>query len=161
MGAIVAFEFAREIRRRKLPLPDCLFVSGADTPQLLAFTPPYIHKLSDAELLKYLKKLGGPAEFFHNTELQKLFLPLLRTDFKAIESYRYYQEPPFNFPIVVLGSADDILTSLDGLDAWRQQTTNDFRLRILAGNHDFINTAREHLLTTLGEELSSILMNNY
>lgn len=161
MGAFIAFELAREIRRRELPSPTCLFVSGANAPQTLFSSPPFLHKLSDSEFIEQLKKLGGPDEFFNNSDLQELFFPLLRTDFKAIESYQYVEEPPLDCPIRVWGSADDILTDLDMLDAWRKQTTKDFRLKILAGKHNFIIETRPAFLADLSNELSNILEDSH
>jgi medium-chain acyl-[acyl-carrier-protein] hydrolase len=152
MGALIAFELAREMRRRNRPLPNHLFVSGMNSPQTLNFAPPYTYDLPDAGLLKLLEQLGAPQELRHNIELQQLLLPLLRIDMQVGESYRYSNEPPLNCPISAWGGADDIATTLEGLEAWREQTTGDFRLRILPGRHQFVNTARKELLAGLSED---------
>lgn len=157
MGALVAFEIAREMRRRKRPLPVCLFISGSDAPQTLTFPTPYIHQLPNKELLTYLKKLGVAEELFYDTQLQDLFLPLLRADFKTVESYHYDEEPPLSCPISVWGGADDFLTDLNGLEAWIEQTTADFQLRVLSGDHQFINEARNALLLGMSQDISKYL----
>ena len=116
MGARIAFEFAREMRRRQLLSPVRLCVTGANAPQTTNFKPPYIHQLPDDELFAFLREFGGPEEFFHDIELQKFFIPLLRSDFKAAESYRYHHEPPLSCPISVWGGTDDIFTTLSDSD---------------------------------------------
>ncbi len=50
MGALLAFELAREIRRRHRMLPVHLFVSGCQAPQLLPSEPPCSH-LPDADFI--------------------------------------------------------------------------------------------------------------
>ena len=154
MGARIAFEFAREMRRRQLLSPVRLCVTGANAPQTTNFKPPYIHQLPDDELFAFLREFGGPEEFFHDIELQKFFIPLLRSDFKAAESYRYHHEPPLSCPISVWGGTDDIFTTLSGLEAWQEQTTADFQLRIINGPHQFINIAHEELLKTMEKDLT-------
>lgn len=160
MGARIAFELAREMRRRGEPLPDRLLISGANAPHTFTFTPPFVHQMLDTELLAYLKSLGTSDELFSDSQLQDLFLPLVRVDFKAAESYRYAHEPPLACPISVWGGTEDPLTHFDGLEAWQEQTTSDFRLRILSGNHQFVNTARKELLTGISEDLRNGLRVN-
>src|SRR6185369_9129448 len=48
MGALIAFEVARELRRRGAPLPSHLFVSGHRAPGLPERDAP-LHHLSDGE----------------------------------------------------------------------------------------------------------------
>jgi medium-chain acyl-[acyl-carrier-protein] hydrolase len=153
MGARIAFELAREMRRLGKPLPERLLVSGANAPHTFSFKPPFVHQMLDVDLLAYLKKLGASDELFSDFQLQSLFLPLIRVDFKAAESYCYVDEPPLDCPISVWGGTEDVLTNLDGLEAWREQTTSDFRLRILSGSHQFIRTAQRELLTGISEDL--------
>ena len=59
MGALMAFEAARELRRRALPGPVHVIVSGIRAPRTPRRTPQ-LHRLPDAELVAELRRGGGP-----------------------------------------------------------------------------------------------------
>src|SRR2546428_10337512 len=75
MGAAIAFELARALRRHGRPLPSALFVSGARAPQFrLNWTPP--PEPDERELLDQLRRLNGtPPEVLDNPEAMRLALP--------------------------------------------------------------------------------------
>jgi medium-chain acyl-[acyl-carrier-protein] hydrolase len=153
MGAIIAFELARELRRLRAPSPDHLIMSGRGAPQLSNDLPTY--NLPDPEFLSELKRLNGtPKEVFRNAELIRLMLPLVRADFELIQTYAYSDEPPLDCVITALGGLDDHYVSREELEAWKLQTTNSFRLQFLPGDHFFINTAQRTLLELLSCELN-------
>lgn len=58
VGALISFEFAREIRRQNCFGPIHLFVSGRRAPQLPDPDPP-IHRLPEAAFVYELKRLNG------------------------------------------------------------------------------------------------------
>jgi medium-chain acyl-[acyl-carrier-protein] hydrolase len=86
-------------------------------------------------------------------ELMQLMLPILRADFAVYETYEYSAEPPLRCPIAVLGGWEDRKLSREALEAWRAQTSASFSLRMLPGDHFFLNTARPLLLQVLSQEL--------
>ncbi len=67
MGAILAYEIARELRRRGLPTPARLYVSGRRAPHLPTTDPP-LHPQSDAAVIAELKRRfdGLPAVILRN-----------------------------------------------------------------------------------------------
>jgi medium-chain acyl-[acyl-carrier-protein] hydrolase len=146
LGAIVAFEVAREARRRGQALPVRLFVSGMQAPQTLKLERPFVHELPDPELVDMLETLGMPEEFRQDRELQSLFLPLLRSDFRIASTYQFTSEPPLACPISAWGGSEDPWAKAGPIDGWRAQTTADFRLRIVPGTHSFVHTSRDELL---------------
>jgi medium-chain acyl-[acyl-carrier-protein] hydrolase len=157
MGATLCFEVARELRREGGPQPARLFVSGRRAPHVPNPERP-LHDLPDAELFEELRRLNGtPAEVLEHPELMALILPLLRADFSVSESYVYEDEPPLDCPISVYGGLADAHAPREDLEAWRRQTTQDFALRMLEGDHFFINTARPVLLGALARELYRLL----
>jgi medium-chain acyl-[acyl-carrier-protein] hydrolase len=152
MGALIAFEVARELQRRGGPLPAWLFVSGMNAPQ--SARPDDWHLLPDADLLALLRRLGGTShELLEDRSLQSLFLPLVRQDFALSASYRYREDASLPCPLSVWGGDDDPTTTVDGLEGWRAQTTSAFRLRMLAGTHMFVHLEREALVAGLAEDL--------
>lgn len=159
MGALIAFELARELRRREKPLPSHLFVSGRRAPQVTANKPP-IHQLPDSEFMDELRMLQGtPEEVLANEELIQLVLPTLRADFALCETYRYYSEEPFDFPITALAGTGDADTSLEEIGEWRRQTDSQFRLHELPGNHFFLNTQSREILRIIEESLLPLVSN--
>lgn len=86
-------------------------------------------------------------------ELMRLLLPILRADFAVTETYAYTPEPPLACPITVLGDLQDHEVSRDRLEAWREQTTGAFSLRMLPGDHFFLHSAQPLLLQVLAQEL--------
>jgi medium-chain acyl-[acyl-carrier-protein] hydrolase len=117
-----------------------------------------LHDLPDRELFEELRLLNGtPAEVLEDPELMGLMLPLLRADFSVSETYAYTEEPPLDCPLSVYGGLADEHVTREDLEGWRRQTTSTFTLRMLEGDHFFINTARPVLLRVLSHELYQIL----
>src|SRR5258708_29741777 len=85
MGALVAFELARELCRRKQPAPAWLFLSGCQAPHLPS-RKRMLHSLSDVELIAELRSMSGtPVEVLDNPELMKILMPSFRADFELCE----------------------------------------------------------------------------
>jgi medium-chain acyl-[acyl-carrier-protein] hydrolase len=153
MGALVAFELARRLRRGTGLQPVCLFASGCGAPQARDTETP-IHTLPAAEFREELRRLDGtPREVLDNEELMDLLLPTLRADFALCETYTYTAGPPLDCPLNALGGLGDDTVSRRELAAWREQTTGPFRLRMLPGNHFFLHAAQRPLLQALTQEL--------
>jgi medium-chain acyl-[acyl-carrier-protein] hydrolase len=153
MGATMAFEIARLLRRERAPQPSHLFISGRRAPQVPDPDPP-TYNLSEPELIEDLRTLNGtPPEVFNEPELLKVMLPLIRADFEVIQTYTYEEEPPLDCPITVYGGLQDQGVTREYLNAWRTQTTALCAVRIFPGDHFFINTKRELLLQTLTRDL--------
>jgi medium-chain acyl-[acyl-carrier-protein] hydrolase len=157
MGAILAFEMARELRRRGLEPPVYLFVSGHAAPQQPPLTEP-IHDLPDDEFLKHIRDFNGtPDEVLQHAELMQLMLPILRADFKMFEEYQYVDEGPLGCPLSAFGGSQDVHTSPEQLEAWRQQTLGEFRLRMFNGGHFYLNQMRPALIQALSYDLAPFL----
>lgn len=153
LGALLCFELARYIRREFGLLPMHLFVSARGAPQTDPLVPP-IHALPEPAFLEEIRRLNGtPEEVFETPELLEMIVPILRADFALNETYSYSPEPPLDCPITVLGGSLDTSTNYDCLAAWQDQTTSTFSMRLLPGDHFFINTARQFILEVLKEEL--------
>jgi medium-chain acyl-[acyl-carrier-protein] hydrolase len=138
MGALLAFELARELRRRQLPQPERLFVSAFRAPHLPEPRPP-LHALSDQVLKAELLRLDGtPAEVLHEPELMDALLPALRADLEIADHYRYTAEAPLACPVSCFGGLTDRRVTRFDLAAWRRHTSADFRLRFFPGAHFYL-----------------------
>jgi surfactin synthase thioesterase subunit len=153
MGATIAFEIARELRRRGVPGPALLGVSAMSAPQLEQEPRP-VSRLSDAELLDATRQGGGlPEEILQHEELLQLVLPTLRADLELIDAYAYVSEEPLTCPIRVFGANRDPLVQPSTLDAWSGTTTGRTTVRICPGDHFFL---WEH-----GDEIVSALVSEF
>ena len=153
LGALVSFELARQLRREYAVQPVRLFISADRAPQIPNRDPP-IHNLPEGEFLVELRRLNGtPREVLEDEELRQIMLPLLRADFAVYETYGYSTEPPLNCPISAFGGSQDHRVSRSDLEAWRDQTSVSFSLRMFPGDHFFLNTTQPVLLRVLSQEL--------
>lgn len=154
MGALVAFEVAREMRRRGLQEPVQLFVGAAAAPQLLRHRRRRIQDLAKPEFLDAVRKLNGtPEEVLADEELMEILVPVLRADFAVFETFVYAAEPPLRCPIAAFGGLDDEHIDRRAIRAWREQTRDGFWCGMLPGDHFFLTSERERLLATLGRHL--------
>jgi medium-chain acyl-[acyl-carrier-protein] hydrolase len=113
-----------------------------------------IHRLSDDDFLEAVARLNGTsAELLNDREAMRTFLPLLRADFEAAETYQYRAEPQLDCPITVFGGRDDV--GAEELSAWRDETKSEFRMILLPGHHFFVHTSRDAFLSALADELTS------
>jgi medium-chain acyl-[acyl-carrier-protein] hydrolase len=153
MGALIAFELARHLRREYGVEPVHLFVSGRCSPQTIS--APFDPEVFDSELPEMLRRGNGtPEEALENPELMELVLPVLRADWKLCKSYIYTPGPPFKFPITAFGGLDDHGVPRHLIEGWREHTTGPFILRMLPGDHFFLNSARLPLLEAISRELN-------
>ncbi len=149
LGALIAFEFARKLRKKKMIQPKHLIVSGTQAPQVLRKKPP-IHKLSDERFIKELEKYKGiPAPMIENKELISMFLPAIRADFCVIETYEYQNEYPLPYPITALGGLSDDTFKIENLTEWKVQTNDLFEYHFFPGNHFFIRTAYKEVINAV------------
>lgn len=155
LGALIAFELARELRARGGLPPSRLLVAGRRAPHWPPLDPP-LHTLPDSALLAELRRLNGtPAELLANRELMQLMLPTLRADFAVGETYRYRPAPPLDCPMAAFGGADDSRLNRDQLEAWREHTAAEFSLHILPGDHFFLHSAQPALLAIIADQLAA------
>lgn len=154
MGALVAFELARYLRRRHNLTPVLLCASGHRAPHLPDPHPP-AYVMPEPELISELRRLNGtPREVLEHPELLQLVLPILRADFEVCETYAYAADRPLECPIVACGGLEDTDVSREEVAAWREQTSAAFALRMFPGDHFFLHSARPLLLQTLARELA-------
>jgi len=156
LGSLVAFETARALRRAGLPLPKRLFIAASPAPQQDHARNPLVHRLSDFDLIAEMRRFGGtPDAVLANRELLGLMLPIIRADFELLETYRCDDEAPLPIPFSAFGGLDDVEVAPHQLAEWSEQTSAGFSLRFLPGDHFFLKSAQEQLLSILGQELQS------
>lgn len=153
LGALLAFELTRALRRAARAMPRHLFVSGRWAPQL-SDPSRALSDLPHDEFLEEVRRLGGtPPEVLAHRELMELVTPILRADFALSESYRYQHEPPLDIPMTAFGGIDDPAVTTASVAQWSTQTTAAFRTCLLPGDHFFVSSARPALLAEISTAL--------
>jgi len=136
LGALVAFETAREIRRRSAPPPAHLLVSGCVPPQLQSCDSESIATAPLPTLVDKLRQLGGTPEWLlSDPSVLDMIVPAVRADFSIKETYCYQPEPPLDMPITVLASTADPRAPHRLQAGWRDHTTAAFAQHLLSGGH--------------------------
>jgi medium-chain acyl-[acyl-carrier-protein] hydrolase len=160
MGSLVSFEVARQLRRRHASQPMHLFVSGRHSPHI-ADAHPNLYQLPENEFLQATENLYGalPEVIRRDHEVLKLFLSIMRADLTMLGTYQYIHEPPLDCPISVFGGLQDRSITEAELGTWSEQTASSFNLKMLPGDHFFIQSSRTILLQDLKLTLSQYLRN--
>ena len=156
MGATIAFELCRRLRRRVGPMPVHLIVSGRSAPHVVDDDPP-IYQLPEAEFIQKISSQGGtPREVLDNAELMALLLPILRADFEVVETWQHVPEPPLDVPITALGGHQDDLALPAEIPGWREHTNREFSTHLFPGGHFFLHSAAMPVLTVIAQALSQL-----
>lgn len=136
MGAAVAYEVALRIGARPGHGLRSIVLSAQPSPR--HFVPAAIHLGTDEALWRDTMRFNGIDGAFHdNRTLRRLMVPVLRSDYRLIETYRPRLGAVVDCPVVVcLGDADPHVT-LEGARGWREVTRRGFDLRVFPGGDHF------------------------
>jgi medium-chain acyl-[acyl-carrier-protein] hydrolase len=155
MGAFIAFELARELRRLNRPGPVRLFVSACRAPHI-PDPHPSLSGLPQAEFVARLQRLNGVSEeVVRNHDMIEFLTPMLRADFRMCDTYVYRPGRPLDCPISAFAGIDDTYTRRSHLAMWRRYTRAAFVERSLPGNHLFLMSATAAILDAIAADLAS------
>jgi len=90
-----------------------------------------------------------PEEVLEREDLLAMVLPALRGDAALYRRYVYDEEAPLACPIHAFGGEADPNVTRRHLEAWAEQTTAGFSLRLLPGGHFYPPEAEGELLRAL------------
>jgi surfactin synthase thioesterase subunit len=154
LGALVAFEVARELRRRERALPQRLIVSSCPAPPLPPVAQP-VHGMSDEELLTAIERGTGEtmAHLREDADLREHALASFRADYALVEQYDPGPAEPIDLPIVVLAGREEPWSRWRA--GWATQTRAATELRVAPGGHFYFRggQGREDLLHVLRESV--------
>jgi surfactin synthase thioesterase subunit len=157
MGALVAFELARELSRRRLATPVHLFVSACGAPHLQSSYAD-LYRLPNSRFVRALRLLNGtPPAVLEHPELLQLVLPVLRADFAVCGTYEYREDSALGCAITAYGGIDDPDVSRSALDLWRNHTTGRFETLMFPGDHFFLRTSQTALLAAVRRSLTILI----
>lgn len=132
MGAGIAYELARELRRRGLPMPRALVVSSARSPAA--------------------RRAMGPVEGLRAEEAQ---FAGISADTKLYGAWQPVPGVPLETPLIAYqGEADPRLSAAD-LKAWAEETSSAFSHRRFPGGHFYFDPDPVPFLRALATDLLS------
>jgi len=165
MGTLLGYELTKRLVKENMTLPVCLFVTGRGAPSKLEK-----EKWSDLPFDHFWKKIyeigGLPKEFLKNDDLLDLFYPILKSDFKMIETYKYQKlESPLPVPIHVCIGKEEIgkeknKISMDQIANWDNETTFPMNTEFLDGDHFFILKHAQLMAQKISQALTNGLVEN-
>ena len=152
IGGLIAFELAREMRRRHGVEPVHLFVSGCPAPQIPDNDPLY--DLPVDEFLDRMRRFNGtPREVVEHPEMMELVLPALRADFSLRDTYVHATESPLRCAISAFGGMEDGCVGTEKLEEWSEHTSEVFQLCLFQGDHFFLRTAQAAVVESVAVTL--------
>jgi medium-chain acyl-[acyl-carrier-protein] hydrolase len=155
LGALISFELARFMQTQRGLTPIKL-ISSACQPPRARRGQKKISTLSEQDLIAELIAYNNtPRELLENKELMQIVAPIIRADFMINETYNYLLGQRLNCPITVYGGIDDVTFNPYELDNWRLETSSEFKLHMLSGDHFFVFKQNQAFLHQLNFELAS------
>lgn len=153
MGSLLTFGVCKKLIGEGYEEPVHVFVSGRYPPHVK--NERKIYHLPDQEFIDEIIKLGGSDKaLFENKELLAIFLPILRADYKIIETYDY-QEDEFklNCGITAFHGKNDPNVSFESMLEWRSYTKKPFSIYQYEGDHFFINKFTEEIIQIIKDKV--------
>ncbi|MFF3909862.1 thioesterase II family protein [Streptomyces sp. NPDC001848] len=150
LGAVLAYEIARELERIGHPGLCHLFVSGSPGPH--HGRAERATGLADEEFLAGVQRFAGYRHAaFDDPELVEVLLPVLRADVEMHENYRATGTEPLSVPVTALRGDRDELVSREQAEQWAEVTRGPFAYRELPGGHMYLVDEPERVLRLMAE----------
>ncbi|MEU3403707.1 alpha/beta fold hydrolase [Streptomyces sp. NPDC006670] len=138
MGAVLAYELARLLSRDGGTPPAHLFVSGRGNPAQRVEMP--LDELDDRAMIAALDDLGGTSiGLLDDEEVLRMVAPAIRSDYRAVRTYRHTPGPLLPCPVTALVGDADAMAAVEEVEKWRDHTSADFRLKVFQGGHFYLS----------------------
>lgn len=146
MGGAVAHELAQQLAAISLE-PLMLIISGRQPPEFHKLDSR-IHLSSDEHILEELVRLNSNNHTLcQHPELAEVLLPIIRNDYRLVETYRPQPARLLSCPIMVLSGEEDSELPLSQAEAWASCTTEECIVHRFPGDHFFIASQRAAVIS--------------
>ncbi|MGW6269004.1 thioesterase II family protein [Streptomyces sp. NPDC055060] len=153
MGAVVAFEVALRLASDGTA-PLALFPSARRAPSL--HREMRVHLRDDEGLLRQVASLAGTdGRLLADPGLRQLILPVLRADYRAVETYRHTDGKRLDCPVFALAGADDPMAPPEEVRVWGEHTTREFDVRVFPGGHFYLNDETDAVAALLRSQIGA------
>lgn len=154
MGSLLAYDAALRLKTHYAQEPRALCVSGRQAPHVRFGGS--LHLQPDARLIEEIKRFNGtPAAVFEDTEMRNIVLPMLRGDYKLLETYRA-PAGVLTCPIITCIGDRDSEAAPGQMKAWCELTQGPCSHQVLPGGHFYINDRLAELADMLMRSLGMV-----
>lgn len=155
MGALIAFLVAQKFQKNNdLNGPAHLFVSGRAAPSTVTEYRQPIYQLPHKEFWDSVRELEGtPDQLLESEGFQSFWEPIIRNDFKLVESYEYQKRAKLSIPITVISGSED--NARESTQGWALETDAVLMQSYeVQGNHFFIFETPEEVVEIIQKQLA-------
>ncbi|OAB26490.1 hypothetical protein PMSD_25215 [Paenibacillus macquariensis subsp. defensor] len=154
MGNTLVYEIVYKIMEMGYPPPAHVFFSGRLSPEQCV-SPRRIHALPLLQFKEEVMRLGGTSsEVFDEEELQQLFVPIMRADYKMLEEHHYKRYAnPLPCSISVLYGTLDEHTPEDKIKNWKHYTSETCEFYSFSGGHFFIKEFEDAVVSIISKTI--------
>jgi surfactin synthase thioesterase subunit len=153
MGAILAYEVAVRLEDAGAAPLARLYVSGRRAPSCQR--QESMHQQTDQALIAELKHLSGTSsDLLADPEALAMILPAIKSDYRAIETYRPSGTRPLRAPVTAVIGGEDSRVTVDEANAWHRHSTASFDLRVLPGGHFYLIDRSREVIHLIARDLA-------
>jgi surfactin synthase thioesterase subunit len=157
MGAALAFEVAVRMEERLGRGPERLFLSGR---RASSCGRPHetVHLMGDEGLVAEMLHNGvTDRRLLIDPDILRLILPVVRNDYRAIETYRADPAARVACPVTALVGQGDPKCTVDEAAAWAGHTTGPFDLEVFPeGAHFYLVPHQRDVAEVVRERLARV-----
>jgi len=150
-GALLAFEVARELRRKGRPLPRHFIASASMAPSAVpARRQKWAGLDDDGAMFDRLVADGGvsPELLAYRAEFLAM-MPSVRAEYGILSRYEFVQEPPLPVPLTRFRATHDTLVNEQGMSEWPELFADTARDVLFDGDHFFVDSQKPELARRL------------
>jgi pyochelin biosynthetic protein PchC len=153
MGALVGYEVARRLEAEGAGL-ERLFASARHPPTAHGQTPHGAgrqrHLLDDDAFAEMLRDTGGtPAALLDEPEMRAYLLPIVRNDYRLVETYAPSPGPALRTGVVSIAAEGDGTVTAAQVEGWRRTTRGPFEHLTFPGGHFYLLERPAELAATV------------
>lgn len=151
MGSLLAFELYYKLMENGFREPLHLYVSGGKAPHL-----ERRNIYHDKPLEQFREHIVDfdvqSAQIFEHEELRQFFLPILRSDYKMVETYKYTNKiRKVGCDMTVLTGTTDSSLTLKDVNEWIIHAGTGFQIKQYEGGHFFINEYKDQIIEMIND----------
>jgi medium-chain acyl-[acyl-carrier-protein] hydrolase len=157
MGALLTYEVMHKMQDRGDEMPVYAFLSGRNAPHV-EVENKMIHLLPDDLFIQEIARIGGtPKEFFEQKQLLDMFIPILKADYKMIETHPFVPKAEkLDVEIAVLGGTEDEDVKVEDLGKWGDLVKRNCSVYVFEGGHFFIFDKYPDIIDLIGSKLTNL-----